>query len=92
MPHRPDALPTPSPAVQRGVYCLREPVNGLWAYYAVTSWGMLTHPPRPAEAGEDAAFVIADLADELDEIDAPVSPPHLRLVRAAVVSSPSTSL
>ena len=64
----------------RGVYCLREPVNGLWAYYAVTSQGVRLHDPRPAEFGLDAAFVVAGLADELDELDElPITPPPLRL-------------
>ena len=78
----PMTLPSsvPTPAV-RGVYCLREPVNGLWAYYAITSWGEILHPPRPAELGLDTAFVVASLADELDAVDP--ERPRLRLIRSS---------
>jgi hypothetical protein len=70
------ALPLAVPNV-RGVYCLREPLHGLWAYYAVTSDGRLLHEPRPCEIGLDTAFVVHGLREELDLVD-PVEPEPVR--------------
>lgn len=73
----------------RGVYCLREPVGGLWAYYAVTSAGQILHRPRPAAMGYEAAFVVSALREELDLLD---PAPALSLIHAsAAVSPPAAS-
>lgn len=90
MPYLPTELPEPTPAV-RGVYCLREPINGLWAYYNVTSSGQRLHEPRPAELGTETAFVVATLFDELELLDpVPTDPlvadrPRLTVIRCAAV-------
>lgn len=82
----PDRLLAADPS-RRGVYCLREPIGGLWAYYNVTSDGRILHRPRPAEIGLETAFVVSGLFDELDAVD-PVAPTrHLRLVGRPVSAS-----
>jgi hypothetical protein len=88
MPHQHLALLlAAAPALARGVYCLRQPIGGLWAYYALTSEGQLLHPPRPAELGLDTAFVVNGLREELDLVDPPT--PLLRLIDGGAADPPS---
>lgn len=90
MPFR-TAIAVEADAALRGVYCLREPVDGLWAYYNWTSTGRLLTGPVPCEVGEHAAFVISTLWDELDDVDP--EPPTLTVSYSADAgtSSPSRS-
>lgn len=86
MPYFPfSEFPEPMPAV-RGVYCLREPINGLWAYYSVTDRGELLHEPRPADLGTETAWVVTALFDELDLLNPVVEPvedrPRLTVIRS----------
>lgn len=58
----------------RGVYRTARKIRGRWAYYAVTSEGVVLDPMRPRHDETDAEIVVR-LADRLDEVD-----PVLRLV------------
>lgn len=82
-PHDPGPMPVatilPAPAADpavRGVYCLREPIDGLWAYYSRKSDGTVLSGPVPARLGLDTAFLVAGLFHELDRVDPlPVATP-----------------
>lgn len=73
----------PFPLAARGVYCQPYRVNGRREFYAVASNGDLV-AVRIARDGQNAAPIIADLWDELNEADpisSHLSPPSLRLLR-----------
>lgn len=76
----------PEPVTQgRGIYRSTRKVRGRWAYYAVTSAGVVLDPMRPRHYETDADVVMA-LATRLDRED-----PVLRLVSAAMPGAPASS-